>query len=108
LAGDSLVIVDNRHRVLLYSVSTGEAKKKWFGDRPQLSGDGKLLALENGQGHLQVFDLNTLQRTNEYYFAEPVAAKIFSADGKRLLVLLSDQTVFQLDVGGGSAATGAN
>jgi WD40 repeat protein len=108
LAGDSLVIVDNQHRVLLYSVATGEAKQKWFGDRPQLSGDGKLLALENGQGHLRVFDLNTLLRMNEYYFAEPIATKTFSADGKRLLVLLSDQTVFQLDIDGGSAATAAN
>jgi len=107
LAGDSLVIVDNQHRVLLYSIATGEPKKKWFGDRPQLSGDGKFLALENGQGHLRVFDLNTLQRTNEYFFAEPIATKRFSADGRRLLVVLSEQTVFQLDLGG-SAAAAAN
>ncbi len=107
-AGDSLVIVDNQHRVLLYSIATGEPKQKWFGDRPRLSSDGKLLALENGQGHLRVVDLNTLKRTNEYFFAEPIATKIFSADGKRLLVVLSDQTVFQLDIGGGSAAAAAN
>jgi hypothetical protein len=77
-AGDSLVIVDNRHRVLLYSVATGEARKKWFGDRPQISNDGQFLAIENGQGHLRVFDLKTLQGTNEYFFAEPIATKIFS------------------------------
>jgi hypothetical protein len=107
-AGDSLVIVDNRHRVLLYSIATGEARGKWFGDRPQISNDGQFLAMENGQGHLRVVDLNTLQRTNDYFFAEPIATKIFSADGKRLLVLLSDQTMFQLDIGGGSAAEAAN
>jgi WD40 repeat protein len=107
-AGDSLVIVDNRHRILLYSVTTGEARKKWFGDRPRISNDGEFLAMENGVGHLRVYDLKTLQRANEYYFAEPIATKIFSADGKRLLVLLSDQTVFQLDIGSGSAAAAAN
>jgi hypothetical protein len=108
LAGDSLVIVDNQHRVLLYSIATGEPKKKWFGDRPRLSGDGKFLALENGLGHLRVFDLNTLQRTNEYFFAEPIATKLFSADGTHLLVLLSDQTLFKLDIGDGSVLTPKN
>ena len=107
-AGDSLVIVDNQHRVMLYSVATGEAKRKWFGDRPRISSDGQLLALENGQGHLRVFDLKTLQRTNEYFFAEPIATKIFSVDGRHLLVVLSDQTVFQLEVGLGSTPATAN
>ena len=107
-AGDSLVIVDNQHRVLLYSIASGEAKKKWFGDRPRISSDGQFLAMENGHGHLRVFDLKTLQRTNEYFFAEPIATKIFSADGKHLLVLLSDQTLFQLDIGGGSAPATPN
>ena len=100
--------MDNRHRILLYSIATGEAREKWFGDRPRISSDGQLLAMENGHGHLRVFDLKTLQRTNEYFFAEPIATKIFSADGKRLLVLLSDQTMFQLDLGSGSAAAAAN
>jgi hypothetical protein len=60
--------VDNQHRVLLYSIATGEAKKKWFGDRPQISIDGQFLALENGLGHLRVFDLKTLKLANEYFF----------------------------------------
>jgi hypothetical protein len=107
-AGDSLVIVDNQHRVLLYSIATGEAKKKWFGDRPRISADGQFLVLENGHGHLRVFDLKTLQRTNEYFFAEPIATKIFSQDGKHLLVLLSDQTLFNLEIGGSSTPAGAN
>jgi hypothetical protein len=106
-AGDSLVIVDNQHRVLLYSVATGQPKKKWFGDQPRISGDGRFLASENGSGHLRVFDLKTLERTNEYFFSEPIVAKMFSSDGKRLLVLLSDQTLFQLDIGSNSTAAAA-
>jgi WD40 repeat protein len=100
-AGDWLVIWDDNHRVLLYSVSSGEAKQKWFGDRPRLSGSGQTLAFENGAGHLLVYDLKTLKRLNEYYFSAPVSAKMFSEDGKRLLVLLSDQTVFELDLNKG-------
>jgi len=103
-AGDWLVIWDNYHRVLLYSVSSGEARQKWFGDRPKLSNSGEFLAFENGSGHLLVYDLKTLKRTNEYYFAAPVAAKMFSADGKRLMVVLSDQTVCQLQLGGETTA----
>jgi hypothetical protein len=52
--------------------------------------------------------LKTLQPTNEYFFAEPIATKIFSVDGRHLLVVLSDQTVFQLEVGLGSTPATAN
>lgn len=106
-AGDWLVIADNQHRVLLYSVATGEATMKWFGDRPRLSNSGQLLAFENGKGHLLVYDLKTRKRANEYYFTEPIVAKLFSQDGKKLLVLLSDQTVFHLDIGTTADATAA-
>jgi hypothetical protein len=104
-AGDWLVVTDNQHRVLLYSVASGEASMKWFGDRPRLSNSGQFLAFENGRGHLLVYDLKTLKRLNEYYFGEPVSAKMFSEDGKRLLVLLGDQTVFQLNLGTTEAAS---
>jgi hypothetical protein len=100
-AGESLVIADNKHRVLLYSTKTGEERAKWFGDHPKLSRYGDRLCLANGRTHLLVYDLKTLKRTNEYFFAEPVMLKIFSEDGKRLLVLTSDQTLFVLDVAAG-------
>jgi len=77
---------------------------KWFEDSPRLSNSGQFLAFENGRGHLLVYDLKTPKRSNEYYFGEPVSAKVFSNDGKRLLVLLSDQTVFQLNLGTTEAA----
>jgi len=103
-AGDWLVVTDNQHRVLVYSVASGDVAMRWFGDRPRFSGSGQFLAFENGRGHLLVYDLGTRRRTNEYYFAQPISAKIFSEDGKRLLVLLSDQTVLQLDIGNAAEA----
>jgi WD40 repeat protein len=101
-AADWLVVTDNRNRVLLYSISTGEQKAKWFGYRPQISRNGDRLCLANGRGHLVVYDLHTLKQSNEFYFASSVSAALFSEDGKRLFVLTNDQTVFILDTTEGS------
>lgn len=107
-AGDWLTVADNRNRVLLYSISTGEQKAKWFGHRPQISRNGDRLCLANGRGHLVVYDLRTLKQTKEYSFADRVSADLFSEDGKRLFVLTNDQTVFILDVSGSSTTSAAS
>ena len=107
-AGDWLVVTDNRNRVLLYSISTGEQKAKWFGYRPEISRNGDRLCLANGRGHLVVYDLHTLKQSSEFSFANRISADLFSEDGKRLLVLTTDQTTFILDVTGGSAAATAS
>lgn len=101
-AADWLVVTDNRNRVLLYSISTGEQKAKWFGYRPQISRNGGRLCLANGRGHLVVYDLHTLKQSNEFYFATSVSAALFSEDGNRLFVLTNDQTGFILDTTEGS------
>jgi hypothetical protein len=49
-AGDWLVVTDNRNRVLLYSISTGEQKAKWFGYRPQISAMATGYAWRTGEG----------------------------------------------------------
>jgi WD40 repeat protein len=102
--GDWLVVTDNLNRVLLYSISTGEQKAKWFGYRPKISPNGEHLCLSNGRGHLIIYDLHTLKQTNELSFANRISAYLFSEDGKRLFVLTNDQTAFILDVAGASAA----
>lgn len=104
-AGDWLVVTDNLNRVLLYSISTGERKARWFGYSPQISPKGQWLCLANGRGHLIIYDLGTLKQAGDLSFANHVSAYTFSEDGKRLLVLTDDQTVFVLDATGGSAAT---
>ena len=49
-----------------------------------------------------------MKKVNEAYFAEPVVAKMFSEDGKQLMVLLSDQTIFELNIGPGTDITSYN
>ena len=101
-AGDLLLVADNLNRVLLYSISTGERKAKWFGYNPQISPNGQWLCLSNGRGHLVIYDLRGLIQTNDLSFGSHVSAYTFSNDGKRLLVLTDDQTVFVLDATGGA------
>jgi len=96
--GDWLVVTDNRNRVLLYSISTGEQKAKWFGYRPQISHDGDRLCLSNGRGHLVVYDLHSLKQIADFSFTSRISANLFSADGKRLFVLTNDQMSYILDV----------
>jgi hypothetical protein len=103
--GDWLVVTDNLNRVLLYSISTGEQKAKWFGYRPQISQNGDRLCLANGRGHLVLYDLRTLKQTGEFFFASRVSAHLLSADGKRLFVLTNDQNGIILDIATGSAST---
>ena len=104
-AGNWLVVTDNLSRVLLYSISTGERKAKWFGYHPQLSGNGERLCLTNGRGHLVTYDLHTLKPVGDLSFASNVAAYAFSQDAKRLLVLTDDQTAFVFDAAAGSSTT---
>lgn len=107
-AGDWLVVTDNLNRVLLYSVSTGQLRARWFGYRPQISRNGERLCLANGRGHLVIYDLRTLKQAGDLSFANLVSAHAFSEDGKRLLVLTDDQTAFVFDVTAGSAITAAS
>lgn len=104
-AGDWLVVTDNLNRVLLYSISTGEQKAKWFGYRPQISRNGDRLCLANGRGHLVLYDLKALKQVTQFSFATRVSAHVFSEDGKRLLVLTNDQTAFIFDTTANSLTT---
>ncbi len=81
--GDWLVVTDNLNRVLLYSVSTGEQKAKWFGYRPQISRNGDRLCLSNGRGRLVVYDLHTLKAISNFSFTSRISANLFpkTADG---------------------------
>jgi hypothetical protein len=92
----------NRTRV--YSLSTGEQKGRVFGTRAAMNTTTGLMAVENGAGKLILYEQSTLQRRHELTFSHPVSMAAFSADGKRLFVLTSDQTAFVLDAGGSSGS----
>jgi len=56
-----------------------------------------LLTVRTGTGELELYDLAGLRKQCTYDFGSRVAFNAFSGDGKRLLVLTSDQTVYTIN-----------
>lgn len=106
--GDWFVVSDNHNRVLLYSISSGQERARWFGYRPEVSRNCQRLCLVNGRGHLLVYDLQTLKPSEDLYFATHISAHQLSGDGKKLFVLTDDQTAFEFDLSSGTVKTAAN
>jgi WD40 repeat protein len=96
--GDWLILSDNDNRILLYSLSTGEVKARFFGTAPMFSSNGALLSVANDRGQLRIYDLHTLRQLDDLAFSSPIIMDAFSADAQKLLVLTSDQTVYTLDM----------
>jgi hypothetical protein len=105
--GDWLVAADNQNRTQLYSISTGESKGKLFGRGPALGQASGLLCVESDRGHLNLYDVASLQKRDEFIFASPVSMVQFAADGKRLFVLTGNQNAYILDVSGLAGASSA-
>ena len=97
-AGDSVVVTDTQNRVLIYSLKTGQQKGRVFGAYATVSQASKLLCVENESGKLAVYDLETMEKRDEFIFTRPISMLRFSQDGRRLFVLTITQTVYILDV----------
>jgi len=97
-AGDSVIVKDTRNRVLVYSLKTGEQKGRVFGAFAAVSEASKLLCVENERGKLIFYDLDTLEKRDEFVFTSPISMLRFSQDGRRLFVLTVAQTAYVLDV----------
>lgn len=94
-AGSQVVVSDNLHRVLVYSL-TGKAEERLFGRRPSISPSGTLLSLENETGALLVYELGSMRQLAEFRFPSAVAFSRFTADDNTLFVLTADQTAYAL------------
>jgi hypothetical protein len=97
-AGDTLILQKDGSRVSLYSLLDGQLKSKLVGFRPSATAEGKLLALDLGEGRLGIFDLSSGMKLDEQLFPDALAYAHFSADGKRLFILTEHQTAAILDV----------
>jgi len=103
-AGERVVVTDNLNRVLVYSLATGEQKGRAFGNYPVVSDSLSLMCVENERCKIAVYDLSTMEKRDELVFSNPVSMLRFSGDGRRLLVLTSNQTVYVLDAAALSGA----
>jgi Peptidase family M48 len=104
-AGDWAIISDTQNRVLIYSLKSGEQKGRVFGGSATVSLAKNLLGVENERGKLALYDLNTMDKRDEFVFSSPISMFRFSPDGSRLFVLTVNQTVYLLDVSSTAAAT---
>jgi WD40 repeat protein len=98
VVGDILTLGDSENRVRLYSLKTGDSFGRVFGSRAIVSPTGQLFAVENGPGHLTLYDVATLKKRESYVFSHSVTLSRFSPDGARLFVLTSDQATYVIDV----------
>lgn len=105
--GDWVVMEDNENRVLLYSLSRGELKGRFFGSRAALSAAAGRLCVQNERGQLTLYDLASGEKRDELTFATPVSFVAFTPDGAELFVLTADQTAYWIDLAAAAAASQA-
>jgi len=98
VVGDILTLGDSENRVRLYSLKTGDTFGRVFGSRAVVSPTGQLFAVENGPGHLTLYDVTSLKKREAYVFSHSVTLSRFSPDGARLFVLTSDQATYVINV----------
>jgi WD40 repeat protein len=84
-------------QIINYALPSGEEQGHFFGANPVISAVG-LLALDSSKWEVTLYELGSSEPRQQYAFAQPVVCKMFSADGKRLLVFTADQTVYLFDV----------
>jgi hypothetical protein len=95
--GDWLILQDNRDRVLVYSLRTGQELGRTFGRFVGVSEPSSLLCLQNLPGKLEIYDLNTMSISDEFTFAHNISSVDFAGNGKQLFVLTSDQSAYLLE-----------
>jgi WD40 repeat protein len=97
-AGERL-LVSHQGYIEVFSLTTG-AKEGDIPGRPRaVSISGNLLSVAgDASNELEIYDLQSRQRLDHFAFSTHVDFDQFSADGKRLLVLTSDQTAYFLDM----------
>lgn len=97
-SGDRVAVSDNQNRTLVYSLASGQQLGKVFGSWAALSAAGNLLCVASKDGLLELYDLTSFEKRQQYSFGGRLSLVRFSPDGKHLLVLTANQTVYLLDV----------
>jgi WD40 repeat protein len=96
--GDFVFLVKDNARVTVMSLRDGKVVVHAKGFQPTPSAQANLLALDEGYGRLGVYDLTNGTKIEQQQFADAIAYKHFSADGKKLLVLTQHQQLIVLDM----------
>ena len=95
--GNWLVLRDGNNRVLTYSMADGELRHRFFGANAAMNPSRQQLIVENYPGELTLYDLSTGNSQARLRFKTGAAFVRFSLDGKKLLVLTSNQIAYAFD-----------
>jgi WD40 repeat protein len=95
--GNWLVLRDDNNRVLVYSITDGDLRHRFFGANAALSPKGNQIVVQNYPGELTIYDLSSGNPASRLRFKTPAAFTRFSLDGKRLFVLTAGQVVYAFD-----------
>ena len=82
---------------LLYSLAGGQVQARFFGAYGILSAAAGVASIENEPGQVTLYDLRSGAVRRRISLTSPLAFQRFSADGKRLLLVTRDQTVYFFD-----------
>jgi WD40 repeat protein len=93
--GDTVLVADSLNRTLVYSLKSGQQRGKVAGYVWALSRKGNRMLVEMGQGMVEMYDTATLQPVAHFSFSSRLSDAEFTEDGSTLLVLTSDQMVYQ-------------
>lgn len=95
--GDWLTVADSENRILFYSLKTGAQKHQFFGSNVAVNAKNNLAVIENISGQVAIYDLDSGDKLDEMTFKTPIVFAQFSIDGKKLLILTSEQEAFLID-----------
>ena len=96
--GNWLVLTDNEHRVLVYSIKDGALRHRFFGSNAAVNPARNQIVVENYPGEVTVYDLDSGDSVARMNFGREVAFLRFTLDGRKLFVLSKEQTAYALDV----------
>ena len=93
-----MVVSDSENRTIIYSLKSGEPVFRLFGRLRGFSPEAGLLGLENEPGTLTFYNLKQFEKHGQLSFSHDIALARFSADGKRFLVITTNQSAYLFDV----------
>jgi WD40 repeat protein len=96
--GNWLAVRDSEGRVLIYSLSDGELKHRFFGSGAILNRGFDQVAVQNLPGEVSVYDLRDGERAARYRINGDLVFMRFSPKGDRLFLLSDRQAAYVIDV----------
>ena len=92
------MVFDSKDRVLVYSLSAGALRHRFFGGNAALNPTGNELAVENFPGEVTIYDLATGDAKATVAIRGRASLVRFNAEGTRLFILSNLQTGYFFDL----------